>query len=144
MVCTFAGHRDVDSDIFDALLHAVHEAIIIYHVDTFLCGNKGQFDRLAAKAVNFWTKQYSNIDLVYVRAYLPASNDALPDYYTDSIYPEGLELVPKRYAIARRNQWMAKHCDIMISYVNYDWGGAYSTYLTAKKHEKIIINLGTL
>lgn len=39
----------------------------------------------------------------------------LSDIYDAMIYLEGLENVPKRFAISRRNQWMAQNCDMSIT-----------------------------
>lgn len=58
-VCAFFGHRTVDEDISDALHKAIRKAIEEFGVTTFGCGNKGEFDRLAAKAVFAAYQAYS-------------------------------------------------------------------------------------
>lgn len=67
----------------------------------------------------------------------------LSDIYDAMIYLEGLENVPKRFAISRRNQWMAQNCDMSITYVNHNLGGAYQACKTAKRYA-MVFNLGEL
>ena len=66
------------------------------------------------------------------------------DYLSRTIYPEGLELVPRRYAISRRNRRIVSNCDILITYVNHAYGGAYAAYKLAKKAGRTVMNLGCL
>ena len=40
----------------------------------------------------------------------------LPDGFDGSVFPDGLETVPKRVAILRANQYMIRHCNNMIVY----------------------------
>lgn len=141
-ICAFFGHRTVDTDISDALHDAIRKAITEYGVRTFCCGNKGEFDRMAAKTAFQLKQEFPDIEIIYVRAYLPKSGEKLPECYDASIYPEGLEDVPKRFAVSRRNMWMARNCDMAIAYVNHTYGGAYQAYwMTAKK---VTVNLGLL
>ena len=56
-----------------------------------------------------------------------------------TIYPEGLEKVPPRFAIVRRNQWMTDHSDIVICHVTHSWGGAAKAVEYAEKKKKIIL-----
>ena len=80
-------------------------------------------------------------------AYLPpASKGELSQSqdYTDTMYPEGIETVPKRFAIDWRNRWMLKQADYVVTYITHSWGGAAKYEQLAKKHEKIIYNLSNL
>ena len=69
------------------------------------------------------------------------SGEKLPEYCDASIYPEGLEDVPKRFAVSRRNMWMARNCDMAITYIEHDWGGAYQAYRAIGK-EKTVFRVG--
>jgi len=51
-----------------------------------------------------------------VLAYLPTEKNKY-DNLTNTIYPEGLETVPKRFAISWRNKWMIEQSDIVVTYV---------------------------
>ena len=67
---------------------------------------------------------------------MPGKNDK-PDEH--SILPEGIESVPRRFAISYRNKWMLNKSDIVVTYVTRKYGGAWEFEQTAKKMNKIII-----
>lgn len=142
-VCAFFGHREIWKDISVPLEEAVRMAITDYGITNFWVGGYGQFDSCAAGCVRRLKREFPNVRLQLVLAYLPMGEDPLTSSYDSTIYPEGLELVPKRFAISKRNQWMANYCDIAIAYVNQAYGGAYQGYRTAKR-KKLVINLGSL
>ena len=121
----FFGHRVVYEDITIELHEAIRKAIEEYGVTTFWCGGYGAFDEKAAGAVFRIKQRYPEIELLLIRAYLPKQRDQLPEIYDGSIYPEGLENVPKRFAISHRNQWMATNCDMVIAYIKHGYGGAF-------------------
>lgn len=141
-VCAFFGHRDLDGDIAGALESAVYKTIQT-GTTTFWCGGYGAFDSLAAHTVQKLKKEYPQIQLIRILAYLPVTHEDWTDYYDGTIYPEGLEVVPRRFAIRKRNDWMAQNCDIAITYVNHDFGGAYQAWKKAMRQGKEIYNLGT-
>ena len=37
----------------------------------------------------------------------------------ETIYPEGLEYTPRRFAISKRTQWMVQQSDYVIAYVEH-------------------------
>ena len=54
-----------------------------------------------------------------VLAYIPIPiNDYQKAIPENSILPDGIEKVPKRFAIDYRNKWMIKKSDYVITYVN--------------------------
>ncbi len=59
----------------------------------------------------------------------------------DSIYPEGLEMVPKRFCIDKRNRWMLNRADYVVTYISRSVGGAAKYSEIALKSGKNIINL---
>jgi hypothetical protein len=62
------------------------------------------------------------------------------DLYDISVYPP-LEGVPLRFAISKRNEWMARKSDLVIAYVKHNFGGAYKAVEFAKRNGKRIINV---
>ncbi|MCQ2440539.1 MAG: hypothetical protein MJ076_01410 [Clostridia bacterium] len=64
--------------------------------------------------------------------------------YSDTIYPDGLEKVPRKFAIDRRNRMMIDWSNIVIIYVCYPFGGSAKFREIAEKKGKEIINLGNL
>ena len=67
---------------------------------------------------------YPHITAILVLAYLNRETDT--SRYDDTTYPP-LENVPPRYAIVRRNEWMVRESDVVISGVTHGWGGAAKT-----------------
>ena len=84
-------------------------------------------------------KQYPHIHIAVVLAYMPSLNDAR--YGENSVFPEELEFVPKRFAIHYRNEWMLCHADYVVSYVTRGYGGAARYVDKARKQHKKIIGL---
>lgn len=59
----------------------------------------------------------------------------------ETLFPEGLERVPPRYAIHRRNNWMLEQADLVVSYVDRSWGGAAQQVKKARAMGKRVVNL---
>ena len=87
-----------------------------------------------------------NVDYSVVLAYIPGQKYEfdLPDQYADTIYPDGLEDVPPRFAICRRNDWMVNNSDAVICYVVNHFGGAYTYTEKARRKGKCIINIADM
>ena len=75
----------------------------------------------------------------------PEQKDDLTRYqnYSDTMYPEGVETVPKRFAIDWRNRWMLKHADYVVTYITHYWGGAAKFAEKAARSGKQIVNIGS-
>ena len=101
----------------------------------FFFGEYGAFDSFAydcCKKINF-----SNAKFTYVLPYLTTKPIK---QYNEIVYPP-LENVPKRLAIIKRNEWIVNNSDLIIFYVNRNFGGAYRTFEYAKRKNKAIYNL---
>ena len=145
--CTFFGHRQCPIAIRPALKCCLEDLIIHHDVTVFYVGNQGAFDSIVHSALRELAEQYTNITYAVVLAYLPPERkDDLAQYqdYTDTMYPEGIETVPRRFAIDWRNRWMLKQADYVVTYITHSWGGAAKYEQLARKHEKIIYNLSNL
>ena len=140
-ICAFFGHRDLYEDIAPQIEQAIDSAIQ-HGYDHFWCGGHGAFDLCAAGTVYRLKKKYPHIKVVLIQAYLPTH--PISEIYDQSIFPEGVEIGPVRFAISRRNQWIIKNCDGAICYVNRQYGGAYSAYRKLLRENKILTNLGKL
>ena len=140
-VCTFFGHRDcVDLDM--AVLRNAIEELIQHGVEEFLVGHQGQFDAMVRKSLKSLQIQYPNIRYSVVLAYLPTENRQWEDM-TDTMFPEGLETVPPRFAIEWRNRYLIDSADVCLCYINRSFGGAGKFAQLAKKRGLGIINLGS-
>lgn len=114
MTCTFFGHHDAPSSILRDLNAAIEDAVTDLGVDHFLVGNQGNFDQLARLLLNTFVKdKHPDIRYEVVLAYLPGTDPRHePSASSITIYPEGLENVPPRFAVSRRNKWMVDHSDV--------------------------------
>ena len=138
-VCTFFGHRDCPENIREKLREAI-VTLIGEGVDTFYVGNQGQFDGMVRSVLRQLSKEYPHIRYAVVLAYLPTERREFEDH-SDTMYPEGLENVPPRFAIARRNKWMIQASDCCICFVRHTWGGAFQFVQQAMGKGKRIIRL---
>ena len=134
--CTFFGHREAPDTLYPTLLQSIEQLILQEKVTCFYVGNHGAFDRLAYHALKQLQKHYSYIRINVVLAYMPTRQET---YDENRVLPEGIELVPKRFAISYRNNWMLRRCSYVISYITHLTGGAAQFVDKARKQKKIII-----
>ncbi len=136
--CTFFGHRYVSGKIEDVLTPLLI-SLIENNVSVFYVGSQGDFDHIVIKSLK---TKYPYISYYIVLAYLPVTkNNYYIDYYENTLYPEGLESVPPKYAIVKRNQWMIQKSDYVIVYVNQSFSNAAKLKAFAEMKGKIVINI---
>ena len=138
-VCTFFGHADTTEKIVPILQAEIVRLIENREVTHFFVGNHGNFDRLVAHTLKELKQRYPHINYTIVLAYFPVS----PNIYDqeNSLYPVGIESVPKRFAILWRNRWMLDRSQFVITYVHSPSGGAAKFKVLAEKQGKTVINL---
>lgn len=142
MTCAFFGHGDCYDMDKDKLRLAIEE-LISNGVDTFYVGNQGHFDSMVFENLLNLKSNYQHLCISVVLAYMPTKKSEYDPYLGYSIYPEGIELGPPRFAIERRNNWMVNQANYCLCYINHAWGGAYKFVYQAKRKGVKIINLGT-
>lgn len=143
MVCTFFGHRDTPSDIEETLRAVLVDLIENKSADTFFVGNQGAFDAMVRRQLKQLKKIYPHIRYEVVLAYLPIQQADNTFDFSDTLYPDGLERTPPRYAIAARNKWMVDKADCVVSYITCLVGGAAKFTSLATKRGKTVINLAS-
>ena len=140
--CTFFGHRDSPESLRPALHSAILDLIQNHGVDHFYLGHNGAFDHMAKDILRQLAAEYHHIEYAVVLAYLPnrpgTSCSSAPD---QTLFPEGMESVPRRFAICRRNKWMLEQADYVIAYVTHSWGGAAQFTQMAQRRGKMVIHL---
>ena len=145
MICSFFGHRDVFCDLKKEIIDAIEVAINEYGINTFYVGDRGDFDRQAAGAVRLLKHKYPNIKLVLVLPYFTNKLNEYKGIYEidyDSIYiPSELADVHPKGAITKRNRIMVDESELIICYINRDFGGAYNTVKYAERQNKNIIHI---
>ena len=124
MVCTFFGHKDTPKEIEPTLRSTLIDLIENKNVTTFYVGNNGNFDTMVRRQLEDLSHTYP-ITYNVVLAYLPTKKSAYDDY-TNTILPEGIETIPKRFAISWRNKWMIQQSDVVVTYVARTYGGAWA------------------
>ena len=143
MTCTFFGHRVVTNDVKTRLRVVITDLIVHHAVDVFYVGNQGGFDEIVSEVLRELQTIYP-IDYAVVLAYFPIEWDGNgTPYPPDTIYPEGLETVPKRFAICYRNRWMLERADYVVTYVTHRGGSGAARYQSlAEQRGKKVISLG--
>jgi uncharacterized phage-like protein YoqJ len=147
MKVTFIGHSEIKTnEQLKIKLKETLENCIGDGAGIFYCGGYGQFDGLCAATIKELKEKYPIIKSYLVTPYINEFTQKKLSYiqklkiYDDFIYPE-LETVPLKFAISKRNQWMVDQADVVIAYVDHDWGGAWTTLEYAKRKKMTIINL---
>ena len=142
-ICSFFGHRNADKGLRPALYAETEKLITKCQVTTFYLGGYGEFDRMSTIVLKELKQKYPYIEVILILAYLPTKKTNEPEInlYSSTIYPEGLEIVPQRFAITHRNRWITEQSEYVIAYVRTRYGGAYGALRHAKREGKQIINL---
>lgn len=139
-VCTFFGHRDCPEEIRGELREAVIDLIVNRNVDRFYLGNQGGFDSMVHSVLRELKGAYPQIEYTVVLAYFP---EKPMENWAETMLPEGIETVPRRFAISWRNRWMLENADFVVAYVTHDWGGAAKYAALAEKQGKPVHYLGS-
>ncbi len=140
MTCTFFGHRDCPKEIEEKLYVILTDLIENKGVTEFYVGNQGMFDFFVRKTLFQLTKLYP-IKYYVVLAYIPKVGEKYDQFVVDTIYPNDIENVPKKFALNFRNRWMIKRSDYVITFVRYSWGGASQFKELAEKKHKTVVNI---
>lgn len=142
MTVAFFGHADTPSSVYPLLERKVLELAEQNKDITFLVGTHGSFDRMAQKALKQAIKRYPHIKAHIILAYYEPTSDK--NYELPTLYPDGIENAPKRFAIDFRNRYMVNECDTVICYITRDWGGAAKFVRMSKKKADIYLILLTV
>ena len=147
--CFFIGHREANDEILLYVKKAAGELVRQDTVRDFYVGRYGNFDRIAGEAISQLKMAFPFIRLYRVLPYHPVDKTIeLPDYFNGTFYPDGLEYIPRRYAITRANRAMINQVDFLIAYVWHPASNAGKLLDYARKREKKglirVINLGEM
>ena len=121
--CCFFGHREVTHNIRPKLTAVIEKLITEDGVTDFYVGHQGQFDSMVYSVLKELKAKYTQIRYTVVLAYMP--DEHIKEMYgEDTLFPDGLESVPRKYAISKRNDWMIQQSGIAVCYVYKITGGA--------------------
>ena len=141
--CALFGYDTEANDASKPLEPALRTAILKQKIDTFWCCGFSGFDLNAALAILKLQDDFPGIKSILIRASLPTKPDPFPGLYDGALYPDGLESLPSRLAVVKRNQWMVKHCDLIIASAGNDLCDAYEVVLMARRYGNPVVNLGS-
>jgi hypothetical protein len=131
------GHREADERLLPRLELVIDQLITGENVRYFYVGGYGGFDRIAAAAVKRAKQKNPDITLMLVLPYHPAERAVpTPDGFDGSYHPEGLENIPRRYAIVRTNQIMVNTCDWLVCYVRHGASNSRNLLEYARRREE--------
>ena len=140
--CTFFGHRDCPSSIKSKLQEVLTDLIENHSVDMFYVGQQGAFDGIVRSVLKELVSVYPHIRYAVVLERLPPKRNEFDTRdYSDTMLPEGIETVHPRFAISRRNDWMLKQSDYVITYITHSWGGAAQFAEKSERQKKVVVNL---
>ena len=136
----FFGHRDVTHDIRAKLQFIIEQLITEEQIYNFYVGHQGQFDSMVRSVLKELKVKYPHIRYTVVLAYMP--DEHIKEVYgEDTLYPDGLETVPRRFAISKRNDWMIQHSGYAVCYVHKITGGAAKFREKAEKKGLKVIDV---
>lgn len=139
MTVTFFGHKDTPKEIEPTLRATLVDLIENQGASVFYVGNNGNFDTMVRRQLENLSQTYP-ITYNIVLAYIPTKKSEY-DSFTNTLLPEGIETVPKRFAISYRNEWMLEQSDTVVSYVIRTYGGAVQFKAMAERQGKTVIEL---
>lgn len=135
--CFFIGHREADERMLPTLNEIIERLITAENVEYFYVGGYGGFDRVAGAAVKQTKKRYPHISLRLVLPYHPAERPVeAPAGYDGTYYPDGLEKVPRQYAIVRANKILVDTSDWLVAYVQHGASNSQRILEYAQRREK--------
>lgn len=142
--CTFFGHRQCPPDLRPQLRRVLIDFIEDQGVHKFYVGNQGGFDLMVCSVLRELCLEYPSVTYGVVLAHLPIKRQEEGENVMDDshlMFPEGIETVPKRFAIDFRNRWMLKRSDYVVTYVTQPWGETAEYATLAKRMGKRVLNL---
>ena len=146
MTCTFFGHKNTDRrKVTEPLKATLIRLIEDKGVDTFYVGNEGGFDGLVQSVLKELKEIYPHINCSVALAYVPKEKAEYENLdYSNTFVPDGVENGPMKYAIDRRNRWLIKNSDYVVTCVRSIVGGAAKYKEIAEKKGKTVININSL
>ena len=136
----FFGQREVLHNIRPKLTAIIERMITEKDVKEFYVGNQGQFDSMVYSVLKELKVKYPHIRYIVVLAYMP--DEHIKEVYgEDTLFPDGMENVPKKFAISKRNDWMILHSGFAVCYVYKITGGAAKFREKAEKKGLQIVDV---
>lgn len=144
MICAFFGHKDTPESVKPSLEAAIRRIIENYPDTTFYVGHNGNFDKMVLSVIKNLSVEFPDLSYAVILAYLPTEKSTERYNGLPTIYPEGIENTPLKYAISYRNNWIVKQADMIVCYITHSYGGAAQFVKKAENKGKIVYNVANL
>ncbi len=140
--CFLMGHRDTPESVFPLLKEAVFFLAREKDVSEFIVGNRGAFDRMAARAVCALKESTPAVRLTLLLHQHPFFQDqSLPPGFDGSFYPNLPENLPPRFAMVQANHCAVDAADYLITFAKYPGGNALKLLEYARRRQIPALNL---
>lgn len=140
-ICFLFGHSYAPESVLPELEREIERHYTQRGVRRFVVGKHGGFDMLAIKALKSAKKKHEDMELYLLLHYHPAERSVdIPKDFDGSIYPDGMETVPRRVAIVEANRRMVKSADMVICYARYP-GNSRELLEYARRKGKQMVNI---
>ena len=138
--CCFFGHREVTYNIRKKLKATIEKLITEDNITEFYVGHQGQFDGMVYSVPKELKAKFPHIRYTVVLAYM--LDEHIRELFGENtLFPDGLETVPKKFAISKRNDWMIQQSGFAVCYVYKVTGGAAKFREKTKKRKLRIIDV---
>ena len=141
MICIFFGHRDAQSSIKKLLEETIID-LINEGVNDFYVGNNGNYDYAVQLVLSDISKNNCKVRLTILLSRPDEKAIFAEQAYT--MFPDGLENVPPRFAISKRNDLLLKRANIVVGYARNPFSNSYKMIEKAKRMGLRVINLAEL
>ena len=136
MICTFFGNSDCSADIYPLLEKTILDLIQNKKIRDFLVGNHGNYDCFVYTVLKKIKALYPYVRYSVVLAYMPRKDMLFSE--KETILPDNIETVPKRYCIACRNRYMVEKADRAVACIQRGGNAEKYVQLAEKKRKTII------
>ena len=137
MICTFFGHKNSPEWVKKALKIKIVKLIQCEKIDRFYVGNNGNFDFYAQTVLRELIEE--GYDLSYCIVLSRINESAACGEQAATVFPLELVGALPRFAISKRNEWLIKNSDCVITYCVQKMSNSYKwTEKALKKGLKII------
>ena len=134
---SFIGHREVDNFRFveEQIENVVKELIDKKEFVELYVGRNGEFDIMVASIIKRVQRDYgkANNSHILVIPYPIADMEDMKKYYDEVWYPDELHGVHYKAAITKRNEWFINNSEMLVAYVEREYGGAYECLKKARQ-----------
>jgi len=139
MNCILFGHRNAPSSLREPLKAEILKLIDEERINKFYIGNNGDFDYLGQCVLREVACARAGVNFYIVLSFM--GETALSGEQGATVFPEGLETAPPKFAIYKRNEWLIKNAACAIVYVESEISNCYRLMCKAARRGVRITNL---